>query len=93
MTLTDTPSAHNRLRERLDSRRRNGRLLIAGGVAASVVAVAAGLVVGVPEVGAVTHDVASIRSRRAARPRWAWALTEPVEMPSASAISASLRSR
>ena len=35
------------------------------------------LVVGVQEVGAVAHDAASIRSRRVARPRWAWALTEP----------------
>ena len=35
------------------------------------------LVVGVQEVGAVAHDAASIVSRRAARPRWAWALTEP----------------
>ena len=40
----------------------------------------------------VGHDEISPSSRRAARARWAWALTAPAEMPSASAIWASLRS-
>ena len=39
------------------------------------------------------HRRSSSRSASVARPRWAWVLTDPAEMPSVSAISASERSR